>query len=134
MRADQGPVIEFRFAHATPGPNLVPMTGPAGKIHLEERNILTDAQIERARAYRRPGQFAVEIELTPEGAPRLQRESRARIGSRYVLLIDSRRIADGVVTGELGATMIVAADVADLPAGAAEEMAEVIAARWLDPK
>lgn len=130
--SQDAPVIQFRIAQDSAGPNFIKMEGPSGSVYVAAQSFLSDTDIQHATASILTEYLVIKIQFTPTGISVLKRATRERIGSRLALLVDSRVIADGVIRSELGTSITVGLKLADLPPGYAEEVAAKVEARWPD--
>jgi preprotein translocase subunit SecD len=113
--SQDAPVIQFRIAQDSAGPNFIKMEGPSGSVYVAAQSFLSDTDIQHATASILTEYLVIKIQFTPTGISVLKRATRERIGSRLALLVDSRVIADGVIRSELGTSITVGLKLADLP-------------------
>lgn len=127
-----GPVIQIRLAQKTPAPGFSAMKELAtdSVFYVAGRDIVSDSDIEYARAERRPGGLVIDVRFTPAGTNRLAEVGRDHRGGRIAILVDSRLVKTVVIADPRALSSGRAQIGLKLPEKDVEEIAESIAARW----
>lgn len=130
-----GPLIQLRLAREAPAPGFRAMQFLASDsvIYVEERDIISDKDIEYAHAVRRPGGLVIiDLRLTREGASRLLEATKAHLRGRMAILVGSRLVTAPVIAGPVGATATrsLLVGLRDLSSEDAGEVMAAVEVRW----
>lgn len=120
--ARNGPAPGFEFMHAPP---------PLNGVYVDERTVLSDDDIEQARAYVRPNGLVVSIVLTQDGASRLANLTRQHVGDRLAVILDGELVDAPLVvdTTQVAKHRRLQVGV-ELPDSVAHRLTARLAARW----
>ncbi len=87
-------IVEFFVAQAKPGPGLVEVKLPDGTLYMQQKAVLTRADLTEAAALvDRQGQNFVGLRFTEGGARKLNEVSSKNVGNMLALVIDRELVA-----------------------------------------
>jgi preprotein translocase subunit SecD len=91
--------LEFRPGSETPGPGLTEMTvvGSGQRVYLSKESVLSNPDVESARAVAGPGGPQIEIVFTRAGAKRFSRATEKGIMKPLGILVDGQLISAPIV-------------------------------------
>ncbi len=130
-------VIQLRLAQENPAPGFVYMAAVTqdGGFYVAEQSIVTDEDIEEARAFRRGGGLVIDVRLSPDGAARLSEVTSGHIGGRLAVVLASRLISAPVIFSTVGTTSHrhLTLGALDLPPDLSDEIAAAVSDKWPTP-
>lgn len=125
-------VIELRVGRDEPEAGFH-MWDENGDLYVENRSIVSDLDIEDARASVGTPGLRVELWLTEDGARRLEQATKENVGQRIAVVINGELIAAPRIMEPLRLEALdrhVTFGGADVPTDKARSVAEDIASRW----
>ena len=130
LSLETAPLIQFRLVYNEPGPDRERMEFDGDTLYLDLRAVVSDPDFDAVRPSVRQDGLVLDIDLTLEGARRLEQLTGQNIGQRLASLVDSRVCATPVVRSAVGRADIPLVAGCDLPEDEAERIAEAVRARW----
>jgi preprotein translocase subunit SecD len=132
------PILELRLASATPAPGFsVRRDQESGDqptvLYLASDNVVSDADLVRARARPAPDGIVVEIQLSDVAAARLREIAANNIGKYMAVFGQGRLAGSATIMAPIPRGNRVTVGLT-LPAAAADSLRSRIAARWPEPR
>lgn len=124
----EGPLIELRLVHDSPGEGVERVELEGESLYLEERRVVSDPDLEMARPIVVQDRLLIGLRLTSEGGRRLARLTAENIGRRIAVLIEGRVRSVTVIPGAVNPEPMLGA--IELPEHEADRITGRIRARW----
>lgn len=125
------PTIDWRIASTSPTAGWKPMTLAAGDstFYVSDSSIISDADIAELTSSKTDNGLLLAIQLTPEGASRLEQATSSHINDRLAVIVASRFVNAPVIASPVGSggQLTVALP---LSGEASKEVAAALGARW----
>jgi hypothetical protein len=133
------PLIQLRLVRESPAPGFEYMKAvlSSSSAYVQERSLVSDEDIQLARATRRADGLVIDIRMTHEAASRLREAIREYVGGRIGVLLAGRLVGTPQIVGAPPrgeGTTVTSQDVlqvgVDLPQEDADQIVAAVAARW----
>ena len=125
-------LIQLRLVHDNPGPELQRVQYGGDTLYLDSRLAVSDSDFQAVHPTVRGDQLLLQIDVTPQGARRLEQLTGQHMGQRLAFLLESHVCSASTIRDTLGRAggRIPLTGVCDLPEAEANRITEAIRARW----